>query len=218
MKLLVLFTCAALAILTAAPAQADEAADKLVAEVMRAHGAAAFAGVKTLRFTFVVEEKGKAEPLLEAKHVWEIAAQRATVSWKGKTVTINLADPASYAEGDAKAAYGRWVNDSYWLIAPFKLRDAGTQVRAGGKRTVDGAEYETLEISYAGVGLTPGDRYTWYLDPKTKLLVRWDYRPTADKVFSSPRTDFIEVAGMKFSTVHPFTDKVLRFTGVSADR
>lgn len=216
MKLLPALVCSLTLGLTL-PAQADEAADRLVAEVMQAHGYKAFQSTKKLSFTFVVEEKGKPAPLLEAKHVWDIAGQKATVTWKGKTVTVNLADPATYADGDGKAAYARWVNDSYWLIAPFKLRDAGAMVTAGGKRTVEGVEYETLELSYQGVGLTPGDKYTWYIDPKTKLLVRWDYKPSADKLISSPRTDFVTVEGMKFSTKHPFTDKMLLFKDVSAD-
>lgn len=204
--------------ITISPLRADETADRLVREVMDAHGFKAFQGVRKLEFSFVVEEPGKPAPLLEARHVWDLANQKATVTWRGKTVTVSLQDPTTYAEGDGKAAYARWVNDTYWLLAPFKLRDPGLTVTAGGRKTVDGTEYETLELSYQGVGLTPGDKYTWYIDPKSKLLVRWDYRPNAEKTVSSPRTDFVTVGGMKFSTRHPFTDKVIVFRDVKAER
>lgn len=214
-----LAVCSAVCWAAITPAlRADEAVDRLVREVMEAHGYAAFQGVKKLEFTFVVEEAGKSTPLLEARHVWDLAKQTSTVTWRGKTVTINLADSATYADGDGKAAYARWVNDSYWLIAPFKLRDAGIMVSTGGRKTVEGSEFETLEIAYQGVGLTPGDKYTWYVDPKSKLLSRWDYKPNAEKTMSSPRTDFVTVAGMKFSTRHPFADKVISFRDIKAER
>lgn len=197
--------------------QADAAADKLVSEVMQAHGDKAFRAAKKISFTFVVLEPGKTTPLLEAKHVWDLTKQTATVEWKGKKASIDLCDPASYADGDAKAAHARWTNDTYWLIAPFKLRDAGTKVAAGGKRSVDGTEYETLEISYQGVGLTPGDRYTWFIDPKTKLLVRWEYRPDAEKVFTSPRKN-ADVSGLQLPTQSNFGDKTLLFKDIAVER
>ena len=42
---------------------------------------------------------------------------------------VNLAEPAS--DEDAKAAYARWVNDSYWLLAPLKLKHRGVNVTDG---------------------------------------------------------------------------------------
>ena len=77
--------------------------------------------VKTIDFTFAVEKGG--ETLVSAEHHWDVVAQTDRVKWKGKEVTVNLADPAT--DEDAKAAYARWVNDSYWLLAPLKLKDRG---------------------------------------------------------------------------------------------
>ncbi len=200
-------------------AQADDAAASALADaVMKAHGNDAWKQVKTIKFTFVVGEAGKTEPLLEAKHVWEIAAGRDTVTWKGKTVTVNLYDPASSAEGDAKAAYARWTNDAYWLLAPFKLKDEGTKLASGPKQTVEGKEYEVLELAFQSVGLTPGDRYTLFIDPATKLLARWEYRPNAEKTITSGWSEYKDIGGMKLSTFHPFMDKTLRFTDISVER
>jgi hypothetical protein len=54
------------------------------------------------------------------------------------------------APTDALKAWGSFVNDSYWLLAPCKVLDGGV------KRQEDGA---VLTLSFDGVGLTPGDTY-----------------------------------------------------------
>lgn len=60
----------------------------------------------------------------------------------------------------AKDAYKMFCNDSFWLMAPFKLTDPGT------KRMLvtlpDGRQ--GLKISYSSGGVTPGDSYVWFLD------------------------------------------------------
>jgi hypothetical protein len=87
-------------------------------------------------------------------------------------------------------AIDRFNNDSFWLLAPFKARDAGST------RSVVNEEGEpALLVHYTSGGTTPGDRYLWRFDdrgrPKSwKLWVQiipvkgielsWeDWRPTA---------------------------------------
>ncbi len=84
------------------------------------------------------------------------------------------------AEGDALAelvenAYAAWINDTYRLLAPYKLRDPGVTLSHAGTETIDGVEYEKLALSFAGVGLTPGDRYWLYVHPETSRVDRWAY-------------------------------------------
>lgn len=57
-------------------------------------------------------------------------------------------------------AYADWANDSFWLIAPFKARDPGTE--RGWVRAEDGAD--RVLVSYSSGGVTPGDAYLWRLD------------------------------------------------------
>ena len=117
--------------------------------------------------------------MVSAEHHWDVAAQTDHVKWKGKDVTVNLADPA--ADEDGKAAYARWVNDSYWLIAPLKLKDRGVHVAQEASKTMDGAECEVLRLSFGQVGLTPNDQYRLYINPATKLVASWDYMPEPGK-------------------------------------
>lgn len=84
------------------------------------------------------------------------------------------------AQGEAAAqlvknAYAAWVNDTYWLLAPYKLRDPGVTLSYDGRETVDGVSYDKLHLSFEGVGLTPGDQYWMYVHPETGRVDRWAY-------------------------------------------
>jgi hypothetical protein len=84
------------------------------------------------------------------------------------------------AEGEAAAelvknAYAAWINDTYWLLAPYKLRDPGVSLAYDGQETVGGVTYDKLLLTFEGVGLTPGDRYWMYVHPETGLVDRWAY-------------------------------------------
>lgn len=73
-------------------------------------------------------------------------------------------------------AYGAWVNDTYWLLMPYKLRDPGVTLSHQGTREIDGSEYQVLELSFEGVGLTPGDRYWAYVEPESGRMDYWAFR------------------------------------------
>lgn len=63
-------------------------------------------------------------------------------------------------------------NDSFWLLAPYKIFDQGTErsiVKHEGK--------EALLITYTSGGSTPGDSYLWILDK--------NYIPTSYKMWTS---------------------------------
>src|SRR5204863_100266 len=114
---------------------AEESADKgaqLATDIWKASGGENWAKVEEVDFTFVVEQGGKT--LFSAQHFWNVTDWSDKVRWKDKQdkehlVTVNLKAPPSDVEG--KAAYGRWVNDSYWLLAPLKIRDPGVKVESG---------------------------------------------------------------------------------------
>ncbi len=194
------------------PAQEVNAAtQQLAKEVWLASGGENWSGVKQLRFTFIVEEGGK--ELARAEHEWNVTAGTDRVRWKGKDVTVNIYEPA--ADGDAKAAYARWVNDAYWLLAPLKIMDAGVTMVAEGEKEKDGAKYQTLRLSFAAVGLTPSDQYLLYIDPQTKLVKAWDYIPTPDKVVHGTWEKYERFGGLNLSTTHNFGGKVIRFTDIT---
>ncbi len=73
-------------------------------------------------------------------------------------------------------AYRSWINDTYWLLMPYKLRDPGVLLSYEGTETVDGQPYEVLHLRFESVGLTPGDQYWAYVHPQSGLMERWAYR------------------------------------------
>lgn len=68
------------------------------------------------------------------------------------------AEESSQAELIAEAIK-KFNNDSFWLAAPFKARDPGTQ-----RSLVRDEEGVGILVYYASGGTTPGDRYLWRLD------------------------------------------------------
>lgn len=101
-------------------------------------------------------------------------------------------DSAEMTEPDSLAEFldiGRqiWVNDSYWLIMPFKLKDTGVTLKYLGDYRIEagegkGAIAEVLELRFAKVGYTPQNCYRVYI-PKAseqKLILQWDFYSDAD--------------------------------------
>ena len=72
-------------------------------------------------------------------------------------------------------AYGAWINDTYWLVMPYKLQDPGVTLAYDGVEEIDGATYDKLLLTFDNVGLTPGDRYWAYISRETHLMDRWAY-------------------------------------------
>ena len=207
---------AALAILLLSPTAAlraqegDDKARELARAVWKASGGENWPKVKELHFTFVVENEG--QQLAFVQHQWNVAAQTDRVQWKGKDVTVNLAAPAQ--DEDGKAAYGRWVNDSYWLLAPLKVLDPGVKLAYEGTKEVEGATYETLRLSFESVGLTPTDQYVLYVDPATMLVRAWDYIPKPEAVTHGTWENYQDFGGLKLALDHKFGGRVIRFQDV----
>ena len=187
----------------------------LATELWKASGGENWGNVKQIDFTFVVEQDGK--KLFAAQHAWNVAAGTDTVKWTDKQgkdhdVTVNLA--AAPPDGETKDAYARWVNDSYWLLAPLKIRDRGVKVEAGGPKDLNGASLETIQLSFENVGLTPTDRYLLYIDPQTKLPRAWDYIPQTGDGLQATWEKYQDFGGLKLATEHNFKGKTIRLADI----
>ena len=154
-------------VLAALPATAQPTADQIADQVQQALGGKeAWDQTRFIRFSFAGRRT----------HHWDKWTGRHRVegqSQDGKSYVvlsnINTKEGDAWidgqkAEGDQKKewldrAYGAWVNDTYWLLMPYKLRDPGVNLTYAGKAEVDGIQYDKLALSFGKVGLTPGDRY-----------------------------------------------------------
>ncbi|MDQ6623179.1 MAG: hypothetical protein M3Y86_06805, partial [Verrucomicrobiota bacterium] len=113
-----------------------------------------------------------------------------------------------------KAAFARWTNDSYWLLAPLKVLDPGVKLSYAGTKEIDGANCEMLHVSFEQVGMTPGDQYVFYVDPATKFLRSWDYMPKPETVMHGTWEKYQDEGGLKLAMEHNFAGKTIRFENV----
>ena len=194
----------------------DKKGEQLATDIWKASGGEQWANVQDLRFSFVVEdESGK--QIFKAEHDWDVLANTDDVKWKDKNgndkhIKVNLASPGT--DEDSKTAYARWVNDSYWLLAPLKIRDRGVHVKAEGVKEAEGANCETVRLSFDKIGLTPSDQYVLYIDPPTKLVRAWDYIPKPDTTIHGTWEKYQNFSGLFLSTQHHFKDKVIRLADI----
>lgn len=80
-----------------------------------------------------------------------------------------------------------WINDSYWLLMPYKLKDGGVTLRHKGVGALtDGRVADILELTFAGVGVTPQNKYDVYVAKDSGLVEQWAYYERA----GDPKPEF----------------------------
>lgn len=92
------------------------------------------------------------------------------VQVKGEEVVDKELLEAKRKEGEAY-----WINDAYWLVMPFKLKDTGVTLKYLGEETVDSARYNLLQVTFKDVGNTPQNKYLLYVDLTDNLVKKWAY-------------------------------------------
>lgn len=68
-----------------------------------------------------------------------------------------------------------WINDSYWLVMPFKLKDSGVTLSYVGEEKSDSLDADILELRFKNVGKTPDNKYQVYVDRETNLISQWAF-------------------------------------------
>lgn len=72
--------------------------------------------------------------------------------------------------------YEWWVNDSYWLVLPFKLQDSGVTLKyLGDSQTQEKKIADVIELTFENVGVTPQNKYHIYVDKTSRHIVQWDF-------------------------------------------
>jgi hypothetical protein len=97
-----------------------------------------------------------------------------------------------------------WVNDSYWLVFPYKFKDPGVQLKYHGQEsTISGKNAEVISLTFKEVGFTPQNKYKAYIDPENHLILQWDfYRSASDSTasFSNEWKDYKKYSNIYLSS------------------
>ena len=98
---------------------------------------------------------------------------------------------------------GIWINDSYWLVMPFKLKDSGVTLKyVGVKKNTLNVDCDVLEMTFNAVGNTPENKYHVYVNPSSHLIVQWDFyaKATNEKPnMSTPWADYRALGNIMLS-------------------
>lgn len=74
-----------------------------------------------------------------------------------------------------------WINDSYWLVMPFKLKDTGLTIKYLGEDTIKSSKYNVVELTFKEVGDTPQNKYRIMIDIEDNLVKQWSYYKDASQ-------------------------------------
>jgi len=143
----------------------SEKADDLALKMLAALNNDAFIQTRFLEWSFA---NGKHH------YHWDKKSDTVVVTWSDYRVMLDLKESErssvskntisiSGAEKQklVNKASSYFNNDSFWLVAPFKIFDPGTE------RSIVLLEDDTqgLLVTYTAGGNTPGDSYLWKLQP-----------------------------------------------------
>jgi hypothetical protein len=126
-------------------------------------------------------------------------------------------------EGDSltkllQRAYAMWVNDTYWLNMPFKLKDPGVMLKLDGEHRDGGQVWDKLALSFENVGLTPGDHYWLFVNRATGMIDRWEMVLQGDQPppVGYDWTDWREVGGVRLSARRTHDGRAIEFPVLAA--
>ena len=215
--------------------------DRKAIEIARATyesrgGDEGFGKAALITFRFVVEKDGT--PSSDYQHVWDRKTGRYRLSGiqkdgQGFIAFFNVNDFSPGKPGQdvyisgrrlddfessnhLKWMYGRFINDTYWLLMPAKLLDPGVILKYEGESTDStGQIHDIILASFQeGIGLTWEDRYWVYINRETHLMDRWEYL-LMGSTEDEPRTvatwtEWAPHGALVLSTIRDFPGKTFR--------
>lgn len=215
--LLSAFVSAACAQKPASPDRARETAGRVLAAL---GGAERFAALRGLRWSFGSSVNDTVRST--RRHAWDRHSGWHKVEGVGRdgvpyAIVHVLGDSTQgwatlgtrTLAGDSlkqmlRRGEGMWTNDSYWFLMPYKLLDPGVTLADLGDTTVAGALHRRIGLSFSNVGLTPGDRYTVFVDAATWRVTLWTFvlQGQAPPPGEWTWEGWQEHAGLWFPTLH----------------
>jgi hypothetical protein len=165
----------------------DEKADAIADDMMKALGGREnWERARFLRFTFV--RQGRRLNLTWDRETGRYRLEAVNDAGVPYVVVMNLHTRQGRAAVEGRPLDGQelseylnlanrvWTGETYWLLAPYKLRDPGAILTYEGEESVGGVVQDRLHLRFENVGLTPGDQFWLYVNRNTHLLDRWRFK------------------------------------------
>ncbi len=210
--------------------RATQVADRLMAAL---GGEKAWNELHYLVFTFQVTVNDTARP--PRRHYWDKWTGWHRVEGKtGAGVPYCLIDNLNTHEGKAWMAgnaiegdslkklmmrsYALWVNDSYWLCSPLKVKDPGVILAYDGERREGDQTWDRISLTFDGVGLTPGDHYWMHVNRATGRVDRWEFvlQGTQPPPDGYDWSGWQQVGGVWLATTKRAPGRSISFPGLAA--
>lgn len=179
---------------------ADDSAATLARESMEAMGGEeAWESARFIGFDWIVD-RGESE--LRRSHAWDRREGTYRLAWEQEgEERVAIFDvneirrdsalgkvPAGEVWADGRRltgagadsalhrAYAIFINDSYWLLMPYKWRDPGVTLEYAGRDTLpDGTVAPGVHLTFEeDLGVTNDEYWAW-VDPETGLMKAWQY-------------------------------------------
>jgi hypothetical protein len=100
-----------------------------------------------------------------------------------------------------------WINDSYWLVMPWKLQDPGVNLTyVKSEQLSDGTMADILQLTFSAVGVTPENKYWLYVDKESHLITQWAYYQNyndAEPKFLKPWNNYQKAGNLLLSFDRP---------------
>lgn len=171
--------------------------------------------VEEIKFTFNVDRD---TAHFERNWKWKPNTNEITLIKNGEAITFKRSQILSDTE---LAADKNFINDVYWLLAPFKLVwdegiDYEKPVMEIAPISKDSLQKVTITYTNEG-GYTPGDAYDFYVD-KNNEIKEWVYREdnSTSKCMMTTWEDYKDFNGIKIATMHQNENGVFKlyFTNI----
>lgn len=175
-----------------------KAALTILEKVAKAHGIDNWNNVNQITFTFNVD---RGENHFE--RVWK---------WQPKKSIVTLNDTIEYTRSSKiDSTYIRadqgFINDKYWLLAPFNLvwdKNITHTHTENQTAPISNKNMHKLTIVYSNEGgYTPGDAYDFYFEDDY-IVKEWVFRKanTSEPSMMTTWEDYIDVNGLQIAKTH----------------
>ncbi len=173
----------------------------ILEKVAYAHGFENWIKVKEIQFTFNVDRD---TTHFERSWIWKVKANDVVAISGTDTLSYNRKNMDSIAQ----ATNGGFINDKYWLMAPYNLiwdKDNITyEHQLNVAAPISKKPMQKLTIVYNGKGgYTPGDAYDFFFEDDF-IVKEWIYRKgnSAEPSMKTTWEEYVVKNGLNISTVH----------------